>query len=288
MDEPRLFADILQSFVRAAVSYFGALRHVAAREIGGLKGPDDLLLVVGNEMPFQTKRGASVTDMVDGYLDRGGSLLLLGPRFPRIDVEANYHGGAQMGGDAGMFWWKVWRDGHWDDYDPREAEVIPPPDHEGTVYWGDGPLFAAWEHSIGLFGFETDARGVYDVEGNAVDPDQEIDIVYTDWTVRRPWTFTPLAFTERARQLVTGPRRERYPCAALLENEETGARIVVVSPTICSRTDLLHRMLAHVAAAPAEVGYAGRCRLSVGGIRRPPDACPPSSPPRPENLFSAA
>ena len=247
MDEPRLFADILQSFVRAAASYFGALRHVAAREIGGLKGPDDLLLVVGNEMPFQTKRGASVTDMVDGYLDRGGSLLLLGPRFPRIDVEANYHGGAQMGGEAGMFWWKVWREGHWVDYDPREAEVIPAPDHEGTVYWGDGPLFAAWEHSIGLFGFETDARGVYDVEGNAVDPDQEIDIVYTDWTVRRPWTFTPLAFTERERQLVTGPRRERYPCAALLENEETGARIVVVSPTICSRVDLLHRFLGAVA-----------------------------------------
>ena len=36
--------------------------------------------------------------------------------------------------------------------------------------------------------------------------------------------------------------------------EETGARIVVVAPSVCSRTDLLHRMLAHVAAAPAEAG----------------------------------
>ena len=33
MDEPRLFADILQSFVRSAVSFFGRMRHVAAREI---------------------------------------------------------------------------------------------------------------------------------------------------------------------------------------------------------------------------------------------------------------
>ncbi|GAB5536561.1 MAG: hypothetical protein Rubg2KO_28100 [Rubricoccaceae bacterium] len=248
MDEPRLFADILQSFVRAAASYFGSLRHVAAREIDELTGADDLLLVVGNEMPYLTKQGESVTEMLDGYLSRGGSLLLLGPRFPRIDVDtAHYHGGAQMGGHAGMFWWKAWRDGHWVDYDPRAGEVLPHPVHEGTVYWGDGPLFAAWEHTVGLFGFETDACGVYDVEGNVVDPDQEIDIVYTDWAVRRPWTFTPLAFTERERQLVTGPRRERYPCAALLQNEETGARIVVVSPTICSRVDLLHRFLGAVA-----------------------------------------
>ena len=248
MDEPRLFADILQSFVRAAASYFGSLHHVAAREIRQLDGGDDLMIIVGNEMPYKTKRGERVTDMVDGYLDRGGSLLLLGPRFPRIDIDtAHYHGGAQMGGHAGMFWWKIWRGGHWVDYDPRDKEVLAHPVHEGTVYWGDGPLFAAWEHTIGLFGFETDARGVYDVEGNPVDPDQEIDIVYTDWSVRRPWTFTPLAFTERERQLVTGPRRERYPCAALLQNEETGARIVVVSPTICSRVDLLHRFLGAVA-----------------------------------------
>lgn len=153
-----------------------------------------------------------------------------------------------MGGEAGMFWWKVWRDGHWVDYAPLTDEVLQHPVHKGTVYWGNGPLFPAWEHSVGLFGFETDARGVYDVEGHPVDLDQEIDIVYTDWAVRRPWTFTPLAFTEREHQLVTGPQRERYPCAALLQNEDTGARIVVVSPTICSRVDLLHRFLGAVAA----------------------------------------
>lgn len=248
MDEPRLFADVLQDFVRSAVSYFGRMRHVAAREIGGLDGPGDLLVIVGNELPYHTKRGKPVTDMIEGYLDRGGSLLLLGPRFPRIEITDHYHGGAQMGGHAGMFWWKVWSGGHWRDYDPRDEEVLDHPEHEGTVYWGDGPLFAAWEHGLGLFGFETDCRGVFDVEGGAVDPDQEVDVVYTDWTVRRPWTFTPLAFTERENQLVTGPRRERYPCAALLENEDSGARIVVVAPSVCSRADLLHRMLAHVAA----------------------------------------
>ena len=252
MDEPRLFADILQSFVRAAVSYFGRMRHVAAREIGDLGGSGDLVVIVGNELPFQTKAGESVPDMIDGFLARGGSLLLLGPRFPRIDITASYHGGAQMGQEAGMFWWKLWADGRWQDVDPRTDHLLPAPDHDGTVYWGDGPLFQAWEHSLGLFGFETECRGVFDVEGGVVDPDQRVEVVYTDWTVRQPWTFTPLAFTEREHQQITGPRRERYPCAALLENRETGARIVVVAPSVCSRTDLLHRMLAHVAEPPVE------------------------------------
>jgi hypothetical protein len=251
MDEPRLFADILQGFVRAAVSYFGALRHVAAREIGTLDGPGDLLVVVGNELPWTTKRGQSVPDMIDGFLARGGSLLLLGPRFPRIDLTASYHGGAQMGGHAGLFWWKVWKGGRWQDVRPRTGETTDHPVHDGTVYWGDGPLFAAWEHGLGLFGFETPCRGVFDVEGNVVDPDQEVGVVYTDWTVAKPWTFTPLAFTRREDQQTTGPHRERYPCAALLANEDTGARIVVVAPAICSRADLLHHILAHV-ATPAE------------------------------------
>ena len=251
MDEPRLFADILQSFVRSAVSFFGRMRHVAAREIGGLAGPGDLVVIVGNEMPLRTKRGASVTDMLDGFLARGGSLLLLGPRFPAIDVTAHYHGGAQMGGRAGMFWWKEWKRGRWVDVNPRTNAAVDGPAEAGTVYWGDGPLFAAWEHGVGLFGFETPCRGVFDVEGNVVDADQRVEVVYTDWTVRKPWSFTPLAFTERETQLVTGPRRERYPCAALLQNAETGARIVVVAPAVCSRTDLLHQMLAHVATPGA-------------------------------------
>ncbi len=251
MDEPRLFADILQSFVRSAVSFFGRMRHVAAREIGTLAGPGDLLVIVGNEMPLRTKRGASVPAMIDGFLGRGGSLLLLGPRFAPVDITANYHGGAQMGGRAGMFWWKLWKDGRWADVDPRTRKTTDGPVQDGTVYWGDGPLFSAWEHGLGLFGFETPCHGVFDVEGGVVDPDQHVEVVYTDWTVRKPWSFTPLAFTERDTQLITGPRRERYPCAALLQNAETGARIVVIAPAVCSRADLLHRMLAHVATLDA-------------------------------------
>lgn len=246
MDEPRLFADILQGFVRAAVSYFGAMHHAAAREIDDLGGPGDLLVVVGNEMPWRTKRGESVPDMLDGFLGRSGSMLLLGPRFPRIDPTANYHGGAQMGGHAAMFWWKDWVDGHWEDVNPQTGDRLDAPGGEGAVYWGGGPLFPDWEHSVGLFGFETDAKGVFDSQGNPVDLEQEVEIVYTDWAVKRPWRFYPLAFTERRDGLLTGPQPTLYPCAALLENEDTGARIVVVSPTLCSRADLLHQMLGHV------------------------------------------
>jgi hypothetical protein len=168
-----------------------------------------------------------------------------------VDLTAHYHGGAQMGGHAGMFWWKLWREGRWQDFRPRTGEVTDAPVHDGTVYWGEGPLFAAWEHGLGLFGLETPCRGVYDTEGQPVDLDQPVDVVYTDWTVVRPWTFTPLAFTRSTVQHVTGPHRERYPCAALLRNEATGARIVVVAPALSSRTDLLHHILSHVAAPAA-------------------------------------
>lgn len=248
MDEPRLFADILQGFVVNAVSYFGRLSHVAAREIGSLSA-DDMLVVVGNEMPLRTKRGRDVREMIGGFLDEGGSMLLLGPRFARIHLTEHFHEPSQMGGRAGMFWWKVWREGRWEDINPYTEKVVTAPAQRGTVYWGEGPLFAAWEHALGLFGFETDARGVFDVHGNAVDADQPVEVVYTDWTVAKPWTFHPLAFTERTEQLVTGPRTERYPCAALLVNETTGARIGVVSPALCSRADLLHRILGHLASA---------------------------------------
>ena len=40
---------------------------------------------------------------------------------------------------------------------------------------------------------------------------------------------------------------------AALAASETGARIVVVSPAVCSRADLLHRILGHVAAPAAVV-----------------------------------
>ena len=91
------------------------------------------------------------------------------------------------------------------------------------------------------------------VEGGVVDAEQAVQVVYTDWAVRKPWRFHPLAFTERTEPLVTGPRVERYPCAALLVNEETGGRLAVVAPTLCARADLLHRVLPHVAAAACEV-----------------------------------
>ena len=258
MDEPRLFADVLQGFIRHAASYFGSIRHAAAREIGELDGSEDLLMVVGNEMPLETKKGASVPDMLDAYLDRGGAMLLLGPRFARIDLRAHYHKGAQMGEKAGMWWWKVWRDGEWRDYDRAADEVVPEPRPQGAVYWGEGPLLPAWEHKHGLFGFETPCTGVFDALGNEVDGQQRVEIVYTDWAVRKPWRFVPLAFTERDEALLTGPRRERYPCAAVLLNAETGARIAVVAPALCSRPDLLHPMLELIATAtePAKADAA--------------------------------
>ncbi len=246
MDEPRLFADVLQGFIANAVSYFGEMRHVAARDLDGLT-KDRLLIVAGNELPYRTKGGDPVPPMIEGFLNEGGSVLLLGPRFAPIEEDTP----GQLGEKGGAFWWKVWDAGRWVDYDPRAEATVERPQHDGTVYWGEGPLFQAWEHRVGLFGFETACRGVFDVEGFAVDEEQPVEVVYTDFAARRPWVFHPLAFTERVDPTVTGPRPERYPCAALLHNAETDARIVVVAPTLCSRADLLHRVLRHV-VRPAE------------------------------------
>jgi hypothetical protein len=60
---------------------------------------------------------------------------------------------------------------------------------------------------------------------------------------------------------VTGPAPERYPCAALLVNEATDARVIVVAPSICSRADLLHRILARVVTpVRADVAAAASVR----------------------------
>jgi hypothetical protein len=257
LDEPRLFADVLQGFVASAVSYFGAVRHIGAGDVPGLVAGGDgagaahpLVIVVGNELPFETRAGDSVPALLEAYLEAGGAMLLLGPRFPPIDPRQDHRDPSQMGGRAAMFWWKEWRAGRWVD---RNTPAGQEPARGGVTYWGNGPLFDLWEHRHGLFGFDADCRGVFDVEGAVVDPAQPVQVVYTDWAVRKPWTFHPLAFTERVEPLITGPRPERYPCAALLVNEATGARIAVVAPSLCARADLLHRVLPHVASAACEV-----------------------------------
>jgi hypothetical protein len=257
LDEPRLFADVLQGFVANAVSYFGAVRHIGAGDVPGLLAGGNgagsahpLVIVVGNELPSETRAGDSVPALLDAYLEGGGALLLLGPRFPAMDPRADHRDASQMGGQAAMFWWKEWRGGRWVD---RGTPAGHDPERGGVTYWGEGALFGLWEHRHGLFGFDAECRGVLDVEGTVVDAAQPVQVVYTDWAVRKPWTFHPLAFTERAEPLVTGPRPERYPCAALLVNEVTGARIAVVAPSLCARADLLHRVLPHVASAACEV-----------------------------------
>lgn len=240
-----------QDDVQRAEAVTGPVAPASADAIETLDGAGDLLVISGNELPYRTKGGASVPHHLEAYLGRGGSVLLLGPRFAPIDITAYYHGGAQMGAYAGLFWWKLWDDGQWVDYAPRQEERRTHPVHDGTVYWGDGPLFAAWEHGLGLFGLAAPCRGVTDPSGTVVDADCPVAVIYTDWTVRKPWSFTPLAFTERERQLVTGPRPERYPCAARLDNAESGGRILVVAPALCARADLLEPVLRQaIASAP--------------------------------------
>ena len=206
--------------------------------------------------------------MIDGFLDRGGSLLLLGPRFPPIDITANYHGGAQMGGHAGMFWWKDWQGGRWVDVDPRTRQALPAPEHAGTVYWGDGPLFAAWEHGLGLFGFETPCRGVFDVEGGSS----------TRTSASRSSTPTgPSASRGRSRRSplpsATSSRRRARAASATPAPHSCRTRRRARASSSCRppsarATDLLHRMLAHVATP----GVASPAVAAVVGSEMLPDA----------------
>ena len=232
LSEPAGLPDGLDSVV-------GTVRSLGAGGIGGLGG-GDVLAVAGNAVPYRTASGDPVPEALAAFLDRGGALLLLGPRAADVDVEAPYHGGAQMGGHARLLRWQVQENGRWADVDG-----LP----DGAVYWGEGPLFPLWEHEVGLFGIGLRCRGVADADGADLDPDVEVGSVYTDWAVRAPWAFWPLAYTRRVRQLVVGPRVERAPCAALLHNRETGGRVVVVAPAVCARPGLLRPVLRRALAA---------------------------------------
>jgi len=126
----------------------------------------------------------------------------------------------------------------WQYYDPLHKIVSNSPARGGVVSWGKGKFFQDWALTLGLFGFQVKASGVEftsdSLLAGTVRLNVQVNNAYTDFPVKSPWIFTPLAYTTKSEKWVISTRQERIPCAALLTNYESGGRIAVLAPEIAA------------------------------------------------------
>lgn len=123
----------------------------------------------------------------------------------------------------------------WRNYDDTTDFACDNPVRGGVSSWGGKKFFGDWSLTLGLFGFQEESRKVnFDADGLLAGiPSMDIPVtnIYTDFSVRLPWRFTPLAYTIRNKKWIESKSQERYPCAAILEND-SGGRIIVIAPEI--------------------------------------------------------
>jgi hypothetical protein len=122
----------------------------------------------------------------------------------------------------------------WMPLDARTGVTREHPERHGVVSWGPGDFFNSWETSRGAFGFEIEGEGVEfagPLEGLASLPGRTGE-AFTDFAIRKPWLFQPLAWTQTHRNLLYPNRGERYPTAARIVNTRTGGEFILVPPSI--------------------------------------------------------
>ncbi|MFH1368056.1 MAG: hypothetical protein ABII64_02890 [Elusimicrobiota bacterium] len=124
----------------------------------------------------------------------------------------------------------------WQYYDEISGRMSDKPVRTGTVYWGAGGYFPGWAFSAGLFGMSAECGGVEFVsELSKLKPlNIKVRNVYTDFSVKYPWQFIPLAYTARDEKLLSGPQKDRYPCMAYVRNALSGGGIYLIAPEIAS------------------------------------------------------
>ena len=122
----------------------------------------------------------------------------------------------------------------WQPLDAQSGEPRQVPQRHGVVSWGPGDFFNSWETSRGAFGFEIEGQGVEFVgalAGIAPLPDAT-HAAFTDFAVRQPWLFEPLAWTRTHRALLVPDHGERYPAVARVVNTATGGEFILISETV--------------------------------------------------------
>ncbi len=223
-----------------------ALPHVGWSALATLDAdrPAGALVVRGNALPFLTPDGGKTQDALDRFLNRGGQLVFVGATMREPTARANGGDPAGMlGSEGGVIEWYARRDGAWKPVHPRTGQPEPAPRRDGTVYWGDGDYFGGWDAARGLFGFADRGRGVRAAEEASPGPvvgraNAEVRAVFTDFAVRLPWVFEPLATTHTEHNFLMPPRGEDLPCAVRLLNRETGGEIVLIGQGAEAGVDL--------------------------------------------------
>ena len=208
-------------------------RRVDAAGLALLDARDTQALVIaGNALPTHTPGGADVKAALRRYLDQGGALVFFG---------ATMHERGTMGERGGVVdWFSPLPDGRWQARDPLHDRPSKEPVRHGVVSWGPGgDFFNGWETGLGAFGFRVDGRGA-DFAGPLAGLARTaipVHEAFTDFAVRRPWLFQPLAFTQTQRRLLHPVLSERYPCAARLVNTQTGGEIILLPASLARAQD---------------------------------------------------
>ena len=190
------------------------------------------LVIAGNALPTHTRDGLDVKAALRRYLDQGGALVFFG---------ATMHDRGTMGEHGGVVdWFSPAGDGRWQARDPLHDRASDRPVRHGVVSWGPGgDFFNGWETALGAFGFRVEGSGAEFTGPLAGLPRAAVPVheAFTDFAVRRPWLFQPLAFTQTQRRLLHPVLSERYPCAARLVNTQTGGEIILLPASLAQADD---------------------------------------------------
>lgn len=185
------------------------------------------LIVAGNALPLSTRSGGDVRAALARYLERGGALVFFG-------ATMQDRGG--MGEHGGVVdWYRPAEAGAWQAMNPFTGQPSERPVRHAVVSWGPGgDFFNGWETALGAFGFRVDGHGAEFAGPLAALPPARTAVqeAFTDFAVRKPWLFQPLAYTQTERRLLHPALTERYPCAARLVNTATGGEIILLPASL--------------------------------------------------------
>ncbi|QZT37931.1 hypothetical protein K5X82_03280 [Halosquirtibacter xylanolyticus] len=188
------------------------------------------LIIYGNKLPFTSKQGVETTEYLQQFISQGGAIVFWGCRMMSKDVEHPQHYKYKMGHTSGVISWYKKIGSEWKPYDSQLDEIIDQEIHGGTIYWGRGAYFNAWELQKGVFGFKADGMGICIGKKNY--PTIKVNEVFTDFAVSRPWYFISMANTHITQNFMVNNDRLQLSCFARLVNCKNHGEIILIGESI--------------------------------------------------------